>query len=235
MGHEALCAPAGLQAAGEGAPPTGDPRAEEPSAPIAALGAAAPPSGNLHMGTASEKWEVGATQAARPLGGAHRNLGAQPRPEPPHSAPSLTRSFRPRRGVHVQGRGWRGAARAASARLAPGTPADTRASSSAPATTCQVSLPGPSPSTGGSPPFDLEACIPAQDTEAAASPPSGSCIGRQGAKAGAVSAVSPPPGVLGKARGRAGLLAAAARPAVAREGPSVTLWGVGHCLHTVPR
>lgn len=167
--------------------------------------------------------------------GAHRNLGAQPRPEPPHSAPSLTRSFRPRRGVHVQGRGWRGAARAASARLAPGTPADTRASSSAPATTCQVSLPGLSPNTGGSPPFDLEACIPAQDTEAAASPPSGSCIGRQGAKAGAVSTVSLPPGVLGKARGRAGLLAAAARPAVAREGPSVTLWGVGHCLHTVSR
>lgn len=69
MGHEALCAAAGLQAAGEGAPPTGDPGAEEPSAPIAALGAAAPPSGNLHMGTASEKWEVGATQAAWPLGG----------------------------------------------------------------------------------------------------------------------------------------------------------------------
>lgn len=235
------CAPKGLQARPQGqgprppeTPPTGDPAhrrpwTDKPCGPITALGAAAPPSGSLLRGTDSRKREVVGTQAAQPLGGAHRNLGAPPRPETPLSAPSLTPNFQEERARAEKGAGaeQRGRPRPGWRLAAPHT--------RAPASTCQVSLPGPSPSTGASPPFDLEACITAQDTEAAASPPSGSCVGRQGAKAGAVSAVSPAPGVLGEARGRAGLLAPAARPSVAREGPSVTLWGAGRCLHTGPR
>lgn len=164
------CAPKGLQARPQGqgprppeTPPTGDPahrrpRTDKPCGPITALEAAAPPSGSLLRGTDSRKREVGGTQAAQPLGGAHRNLGAQPRPETPLSAPSLTPNFQEERARAEEGAGTeqRGRPRPGWRLAAPHT--------RAPASTCQVSLPGPSPSTAASPPFDLEACITAQDT-----------------------------------------------------------------------